>query len=223
MKKTLTFSLLTLGLILLIIYGGVPFLIRMATFFGDIKSSKQLTEKTDTTPPFPPKLRPLVEATNSAQVIVKGFAEEGAIVQVFLNGEMVKEVVADADGSFTADNLSLSLGNNKIQAKAIDQAGNESQESGKMIITYDEMAPVLEIISPENNQEISGEENKVTIKGKTEAGISLKINDRLVILDQEGQFEQTFSLNEGENTILIVATDRAGNQTEEEINLTYSP
>ena len=216
MKRTVVFVFLTLVLIGLIIYKGVPFLIQMAGFFGDLKSSKELVENEDQTPPSPPRLQALPEATNDPYVTLKGFAEAGAIVKIFLNAELEKEVISDNDASFIVDSLFLSSGKNRLQAKAIDRAGNESEDSVMMIIDYDNQAPALEVNQPEPAE-------KVKISGKTEPEATLKINDRLIILDQEGNFTSAINLDEGENRILVSATDQAGNQTEKEIILNYAP
>lgn len=223
MKKTITFSLLTILLIIFIIVAGIPLLVRLATFIADIKSSGELTEKQDSIPPFPPKLRPLPIATNINSVTIKGFAEAGAVVKIMLNGETVKEVIAEADGSFMAEGLILALGKNKIKTIAIDQADNQSQESGSLLIEYDKTAPELEITSPKDKSSLSGDNRQVIISGKTEPGVILKINTRLIILGPEGEFEHSLTLSEGENSLVIQAQDPAGNQTEKSLTLTYSP
>lgn len=210
MKKGFFFSLLTFLLVLIVVFEGVPFLIRMATFLGELKSSTKTVETEDTTPPLPPKLRPLPEATNKSQITLQGFAEPGATVKIFLNEEVAKEVVADADSSFATEVINLSFGKNRIKAKAVDQAGNESKDSGILMIEYDTTPPELKI------QEIK-EEKEAKISGKTEPKVALKINDHLVILDQEGNFSYSLTLSEGENKIFIEAEDLAGNKTEEEI------
>jgi len=222
-KKTITYILLTFFLILLVIFGGIPFLVRIATFLGEIKSSGEIVETTDTTPPLPPKLQPLPEATNKNTITLKGFAEPGVTVKIFLNGEIVKEVLAEADGSFAAETINLSQGKNNIKAKAGDQAGNESKDSDIIIIDYDKDPPELEIISPENNASFSGEEKEVKIVGKTEAGATLKINGHLIIIDQEGNFSYSLNLSEDENLILFEAIDKAENITEKEIIVFFSP
>lgn len=211
-KKAIIFSLLTIFLVFLAIFGGTRFLIHMATFLGELKSSKEFVETEKTTPPFPPKLRPLPEATNSEKITLQGFAEPGATVKIFLNEEVKKEVIADADGSFMVEEVELSLGRNKIKAKAINQAGNESQDSGVIIIEYDKTPPELEIEKPK-------EEKETKIVGKTEPGVTLKINAHLVILDPEGNFSYPLTLLEGENKVLIEAEDLAGNKTSQSLTL----
>jgi hypothetical protein len=222
-RKASIFTCLTIILVVLIIIGGIPFLIRLATFLGDIKSSTKIVEKEDTTPPLPPKLQPLPEATNQDKVTVKGFSEPGSTVKIFLNDESEKELIAEADGGFATEISGLTLGKNFIIAKAFDKAGNESKDSEVIPIEYDTTPPELEITSPADESSFSGEENKIEIIGQTEPDLDLKIDSRLIILDQEGNFSHLVTLSEGENTVLIEAEDAAGNKTEKRLTLDYSP
>ncbi|MBL7150312.1 hypothetical protein ISS86_00045 [Candidatus Microgenomates bacterium] len=223
MKKTVIFSFLTILLIVFTIFAGIPFLVRMVTFLGEIQSSTKIVEKQDTNPPLPPKLRPLSETTNVNKISLQGFAEPGATVKIFINQTLEKEIIAEADGSFSTEITNLSPGKNRIKTKALDQAGNESKYSGVIIINYDTSPPELEIESPENGTSFSGEEKEIKITGSTEPEATLKINSRLIILDSDGHFSHSLNLEEGENKILIIAEDPAGNKTEKEITLSYSP
>lgn len=223
MRKTSVFSCLTIVLIFLIIIGGVPFLIRLATFLGDIKSSTKVIEKEDSNPPLPPKFQSLPEATNKNKINIKGFSESGSTVKIFLNDISDKEIITGADGGFTTEISALTLGKNFIKAKAFDKAGNESKESEIITIEYDTTPPELEITTPANKSSYSGKNKKIEIVGLTETSVDLKINSRLIILDQKGNFSHFFTLLEGENSILIEAEDRAGNKAEEKLTLEYSP
>jgi len=223
LRQAIFFGTLTVVLALGLVFLGIPVLIRMAIFLGELRSSSLPVETKDVLPPAPPRLRPLLEATNSAQIIVQGFAEPGSTVEVLLGGISTKKIIAEDDGAFKASGITLTLGRNEIIVTATDEAGNTSQESGKINIDYDETPPELEVSEPADGATLFGEENKITIKGKTEEKTTVTVNDRFVIVDSGGNFEYPFTLDEGENTILVVATDKAGNKTEKEIKVTYSP
>jgi hypothetical protein len=47
------------------------------------------------------------------------------------------------------------------------------------------------------------------------------LNDRLIVVDEAGQFSTTYYLNEGENVLRFVAIDQAGNQGELEIKVKF--
>ncbi len=196
----------------------------MAIFLGNIRGSSKLPEQADTIPPSPPRIVVPFEATNSAQFSLKGYSEPGASIKVFNSGLSFGETVVDSEGSFAIENLKLTAGRNEITAVAQDAAGNESQSSMPAIVDYDTTPPDLEITHPEEGETITGFESEITIEGKTEeGGIKVSVNDRLVIVSPEGGFSYQYSLKEGENTFKIIAIDKAGNQTEKELKVNYSP
>jgi len=223
LRRAALFTFLTLFLIFAAIFWGIPALIKMAVFFSNIRGSSQPVEVKDNLPPQVPLLNALPEATNQTEIEVTGLTEAGASVKIFLTGQEVKEVLADNEGSFSSGKLNLTLGQNEIYALAIDKAGNQSVASNKISVWYDNEAPSLEISQPEDDQTISDEKAKVEIIGKTEEDVELRINDHLVILEKEGNFKYSLGLNVGENQILIIAIDKAGNQTEKSLTVNYSP
>ncbi len=222
-RRAIFFSFLTLALATLIFIYGIPSLIKMAVFMGNLRSSITPIELTDKIPPAPPVFKYSFEATNSANITLSGLAEAGSKVKIYSASMLVDETIADNEGNFTLDNFKLTLGKNEITAVTIDNAGNKSTESEKLVIWYDNQPPELEISQPENGATINNENNKVEIIGKTEPDATLFINEHLVILDSEGNFQYTFTLTQGENLINLVAIDKADNQTSKELTLTYSP
>ena len=222
-RLALFYIVLTLILAFVIIFVGIPLLIKMAVFLGNLRGSAMLPEQKDTIPPSPPRIVVPYEATNSAQLSIEGYTEPGAMVKIYLSGFSASEVVADNDGIFKIENLKLTSGRNEITAVAKDAAGNESHPSFASVVEYDTTPPELEITRPENGTTIKGLNELISLEGKTEEGAKIFINGRLVIVGPEGQFSYQYSLKEGENNFKIVAQDRASNQTEKEIKVNYSP
>lgn len=222
LRRAVVFGFLTVLLAFVLIFLGIPALIRMAIFLGNLRSSSLPVETGDIVPPAPPRLAPLPEATNSARITVQGFSEPGSVIEIFLDGSTAKETVTEEDGSFRSD-LGLSSGRNEISVIAKDEVGNTSQRSARLIVFYDNEPPELELDPSVEGTEYSDQKKEAIIKGKTEEGVRVTINDRMVIVDSQGNFEYPLLLSEGENPILIRATDKAGNQTEKEITLTYTP
>lgn len=223
-RQAIFYIVLTLALAFVLVFVGIPLLIRMAIFLGNIRGSSKLPEQVDTIPPSPPRITVPFEATNSANFSLKGYSEPGATIKVFNSGLSFGETVADNEGSFSIDNLELTSGRNEITAVAQDATDNESQPSISATVDYDTTPPSLEITYPEDGVTITGLESKITFEGKTEeGGIKVSINDRLVIVGPEGDFSYQYSLKEGENAFTITAQDKAGNQTEKELKVTYSP
>jgi len=222
-RQAIFYIILTLALAFVLIFVGIPLLIRMAIFLGNLRSSSKLPEQVDTISPSPPRIIIPFEATNSAQFSLKGYTEPGATIKIYNSGFSLGETVADDEGSFSIDNLELTSGRNEITAVAQDAADNESQPSMSSVVDYDTTPPSLEVTYPEDGETITGLENQITLEGKTEEGAKISVNGRLVIVGPEGDFNYQYSLEEGENTFIIIAQDKAGNQTEKELKVNYSP
>ena len=141
LRRAFLFGILTIALLLVLIFLGIPALIKMAIFLGNIRSSSTPVKTEDLLPPAPPTLTPLPPATNSAQISLKGFAEAGTTVEVFLNGISEAKLVSEKNGAFATSKIILTTGRNEITAKAIDNAGNIGQSSGKMVVFYDSSPP----------------------------------------------------------------------------------
>jgi hypothetical protein len=223
MKQTFLFVVLTMVLILAILRWGLPILVKMAGLIADMRSGGEV-EIADTIAPPPPRLQPLAAATNSAEVNLKGFAEAGASIKVSLNGFEREEVVAESDGTFLIDALELNDGENRIWAVAADPSGNESQRSEVIRVIFDNQAPELVVDAPEDGMKVTDSAGRnIEIRGITDEDVSLTINDRLIVIGRDGSFSSLYQLGEGENKLIIVARDAAGNQARQEITVEYAP
>ncbi len=215
---------LTAGLILLLIFVGVPSFIKLAGWWGDMNSSSAGPTDGDTLAPAPPRLSLATDATNSSILNLAGYSEPGTSVEIFLNQQSVKTVTTEATGQFLANDLTLQEGNNEIYAKAKDEAGNESAASKTETLLYDSTPVKLEIESPQDGATFYGSgQKKLEVKGTAEPEAEVTVNNRGVIVDQNGKFVTTLQLADGEQLIKIAAKDEAGNETEKEIKVTYSP
>ena len=219
LRQAVIFGLLTVAIIIVLFFLGLPALIRLAVFLGNLKSSGSSIDNSSTIAPSTPKLRPLLEATNSAQINIEGFADPGSEVEIFLNGSSQKKIASESDGTFSASDITLSGGNNDIYAIASNGSASSSH-SESVQIDYDNTAPKLTISDPQDKSVYYSPNNKVTIKGETEDGASVTVNDHLAVVDSTNKFNYYFPLASGENIIKIVAIDQAGNKTEQDLTLT---
>ena len=170
LRSAVVYVLLTLILIIFLLYFGLPTTAKIAGFLADLRGSTLPVEPNDTTPPAPPVFEPLDEFTQKPVITVKGRAEPGAKVSVFLNDKLKEEVVVDASGNFVTD-LPILAGENTLYALAQDESGNQSTQSKLFTITYDKKAPDLVIAEPADGTSFSGSNQKqITIKGITEEG-----------------------------------------------------
>lgn len=79
----------------------------------------------------------------------------------------------------------------------------------------------LTVSSPGNNTTVSSP--ALTVRGKTVAGAEVFVNDAEGVADASGNFSVTVNLDEGENYILVVVNDAAGNYSEKELTIIYTP
>lgn len=214
LRQSLLFGGGALGMIILAII-FIPMLIRFLGGFG----GPVVTEE-DAVPPQTPYFSAPVEATYSARVALSGFTTPQATVVVLNNGQEATQFVADDSGNFTGE-VSLQVGENRLTAFAKNDK-LESDVSQEYVTIYDNEEPTLELSTPVDGQTIQGKKDQVTtIEGSTEPQSKLYINDRFVIVNNEGKFSTTHRLEVGENTLRFRVIDRAGNQIEEEIKVSF--
>ena len=212
---------LTVVVIGLLFFFGIPILGKFAGFIGELGGSKKPIGRNDLTPPAPPQLNSLPEFTNQGEVKLTGKSEEAATIKLSFNSN-TEEVVADREGNFSFD-LELEGGKNLFEAMAIDAAGNESQKTKTFEIVFDNEKPELTIESPSDGSQYFGpKQRQIEIKGKTDTESDVTINDRFVSVDENGNFQYTTTLNEGENKFYVKSVDKAGNLTEIELTLNFS-
>lgn len=207
-KRVISLSILTIALGIFLLTLGIPILGRFADFLEVAlrKNDKQETSNIKT--PQPPILDELPQATNSAKLIVGGFASDGKTVEIFLGGEKVTEVKI-SDHKFIYEDLSLRDGANVISAKAVAD-GRQSDFAVEKTVVLDKEAPKLEIGTPSEGQSFSGN-NRIKVSGETDRDAQVFANGFLASVNIEGKFEVFVPVGEGETTIEIKAVDLAGN------------
>ncbi len=220
-RRTIAFGVLTLGLVLIFIFAGIPLLIKFAVFLGDLRfrNTPSPEEQQDDLPPAPPRLIYSFDATSSAQIEIAGLSESESVIEIYLDDTFYNKVAANSEGEFQAE---IDFSEERpyiISAIAKDEAGNSSERSGEITITYDTIPPSLELSAPANNSVV--ENQSIEIVGRTDEGSRITINDSVVIVEPSGDFSSRQILSEGKNTFKIIAKDRAGNRTETELNITY--
>lgn len=223
LNQAVLFIFLTIVLVIVLLVVGIPALIKLVVFLGDIRSSTQKVETlTDIIAPSVPIIQPPGEATNSAKINLSGYAEPNTNIKIYLEEESVREIVSSAEGNFTIENLHLKEGNNTIRAKAFNKSG-ESPFSEAISIIYDNKPPEIDITIPQEGDKFFDKDKQTKVEGKTDANINVYVNGRLSLSDNDGIFTALVNLSEGENTITVKAIDIAGNMASEEIKVSYNP
>src|SRR5690606_23917923 len=142
----------------------------------------------------------------------------GSTLVLEVNNQKKEQLVGN-DGRFSLT-AELTGGENTLNAKAIDNAGNESQSTETFRIVVDKNPPDLTITSPQDKSSYYGSrERQLVIEGETESDANITINDRIVVVNSEGHFTYAISLQEGENIFTVIAKDKAGNETKQEFTV----
>lgn len=223
-RQSAVFVVLTILLAIAVLFWGIPSLIKLAIFLGELRGSRETVSGEDMIPPPPPILQPLSDSTNSATLRIEGFAEEGSIVILTINGRQVSETITESDGEFLFDTVALAEGDNTVSAQAVDNSGNQSQPSSSLRVNLDRTPPSLTLTEPMPGSTFVGpSEQDIVIRGSSEPGVTLTLNGMFVILSQTGEFSTRLRLTEGENTIVVTARDRAGNETNQEQVVNFIP
>ena len=221
-KRIIVWSLS--GMLLLVILGGVfglPMLVRMSVFIDSMRGAAP-TPKPKLTIMTTPELDPLPEATNSATTTISGVSDPTIELTLIVNNDPIGKTTTSDTGRFTFKNVALADGSNSIRVKRKAQSPDQKDIlTDAVLIERRSTKPKLEIESPEDNKTYSGDTNKVLVKGVTDDGNSVTINDHRVIVQLRGVFQYEYPLSEGETTLKILATDEAGNTTLIERKVTY--
>ncbi len=228
-KKTLILTGLGLtAIIILLILFGQSLLVNFSVLLGDAKNGEnsvtQPIDKTDVNYIPAPILNPLSEATNSAEITVRGSisSDTDAEIRLYLNDELVDVSKIENNNTFIFDGIELIEGKNEIKALSkIDE--NMSDNSNIITISYLKEPPSLDVEYPKDNAEFSGENSTLQVKGKTDKDSNVKVNEFIAITKNDGSFTYNFKMQNGENKLIIQAIDKAGNTTGKEIKVTYSP
>ena len=155
-------------------------------------------------------------STSSASVSFTANAAKNTQVSIFVNDQ--KQQDFDNKNDLFVKTIELIPGINNIYLVSRNNK-NQIKKSRIYSINYIDTPLLITIETPQENQIFS--DNYITIKGKTESDTDIKINDRPVTVDSQGNFNSVYSLNEGSNQIIVIATDIAGNQTEKKLTVIY--
>lgn len=222
-RQAMVLGVITLVLVIILIVIGIPALTKLAVFFSS-KPDLGGSESQDTLAPVSPQLNTPPEATNSAELSFSGYAESGTEVLLKRDDVVVQKSLVDASGSFSFPSIQLQKGSNEFRLTSIDQSGNESAPSPLVRINYDNEKPKLSLSSPKEGAQFFGaSERLIAITGETDQDTHVVLNNRSLVVGSDGSFTTSYELQEGENQLQIIATDKAGNITSTTIKVAYQP
>jgi len=168
-----------------------------------------------------PTLDALPQYTKDAKLLVQGLIPSfvratDRKVAVSLNGGAAVVVAYDANGRFAVP-LTLAEGTNQIIV-TLEAGTNEAIAATKSTVVYSKTPPPLSVSLPKNNDTIDGP--NLTVSGKSAPGATVLVNDRTVIVGEDGSFSDTSTVQPGAVPITVIARDRAGNETKTQLSVT---
>ncbi len=205
----------------LAVFWILPNLIAGIGFINNKKDNTPVQDISKNATFAPPVLSIPYEATNSSQIDIHGYATPGSKVNIYVDSNLKSTADVNSDGSFTSQNIDLSLGLNNILGKTVDDKNQESLPSKTIQLTLKTDKPNLDISTPSDGQVVHGGDKKITIQGKTDSGNIVTINGNQIVINADGSFSKDQGLNDGDTTFTIRSTDSASNYTELTRKVTY--
>jgi len=168
-----------------------------------------------------PKFTEFPTVTNQEKVVLKGTALPNVAVVLFdKDHKAVATANVDGNGNFLFENVPLVAGENKFTARAFNAFKKSSRPSKEIVIKYDTTAPTLELQSAAG---ITVNSQNYTITGRVEPGSTVMVNGVAATINPDGTWSATVPLNSGVNTLVVAATDSAGNTASTTQEVIYTP
>jgi len=154
--------------------------------------------------------------TNDANITVEGTASKATTIKLLNNGVEVGSPTIGEDGKFSFDTV-LTKGTNEFKVVTILD-GAEIGESAPVTVTLDTESPTLTIDSPVDGDKTNHE--TVTVEGTVsdENINTVTVNGENASV-KDGTFSKRIIVDNGENNIEVVATDKAGNVTTDQVTV----
>ncbi len=119
--------------------------------------------------------------------------------------------------------LAVLVGVILVGSKALKQSGRyiaPSQTTYPSSTGGTASSLTLSVASPTDGAEVTSP--TVIVKGKTMPNAEVFVNDTNGTADTNGNFSIATSLDEGENTVIVIVNDADGNVAEQELTVTYT-
>jgi len=143
--------------------------------------------------------------TRESNLAIEGTTDPN--VKIWVTGNPTPLTV-NAQGVFRI-NRSLDEGQNPLEVRAVDKAGNETLIF--RTITLRTQEPELTLLEPaENNTFVNN--NLLTVQGIVPPDVKVSISGRDAVVNEDGEFTLDLVLDEGENQLNVVAVDPVGNE-----------
>ncbi len=221
-KQGVTYFIIAIVLIVVTVAWGLPAIARITGYFTQTDSNPLTQSELRPTPPI---FSDIPEATNSARVVVGGFAQPGLDVILYLNGAESDRKLVSESGTFLFDKVMLSEGENTVYGYTATPHALQSEQSRSYIIVIDTTKPIVTLDSPRDGEVMRGQSQRIAnfVGSVDELGAKVYIGERMVIVQSDGKFSLPYQLIEGDQEIPIKVIDRAGNENITMIKSRWEP
>lgn len=159
--------------------------------------------------------------TNQKEISISGDTKNGLGKAKLYDNDKEIEEVDISNKKFTFEKVKLQEGDNKLKVSVMTKDG-KSKTSSENNIVLDTVAPTIGL----NQSDQETDKDKITISGKTEKDIEIKLakgnNELSKTKTKNESFEfKNIKLDIGENKFIISVTDRVGNSMNKELNIIY--
>lgn len=155
--------------------------------------------------------------TKDSEIIVEGEASPQTNIKLLNNGEEIGVTETGEDGKFTFS-TELTEGENEFTAITLVN-GEKTTESESVMVILDTEKPNVTITSPKDGDKTNRETTIVEGTVSDNYLDAVQVNGQKVAVAEDGTWSKRILLDEGENTITVVAKDRAGNNVKKEITI----
>jgi Glucodextranase, domain B len=137
-------------------------------------------------------------------------------LRILRDGSVVRDVDITHTKVMSVSDIALKVGANAI-AVAYIWNGTPGPASNTVTVTRDGSAPTVDVSAPLDDEVTSA--SSVTVTGRTEGGTSLHVHNTTAgtaanaTAGTDGTFSVSVPLIAGDNTLVVTATDPAGNST----------
>ncbi len=220
-NKVILYIALIVVLGVFMITAGLKLLINSTVYLSNLTSGKSATtpSKYKSTIYGTLDIDTIVDATNSAKIIVSGTVVNYDKLEFYINDDKIKDYDVSSE-QFEQEIGDLKKGDNKVYIKAINSETKDERKSQVYGVSYVNEKPKLDISQPQDNARVNN--NDLKIAGSTNKDVLIKVNDFPVVVDAGGNFQTSIRLKDGDNKIVITAQDNAGNTESKSLTVNYS-
>jgi len=159
-------------------------------------------------------------STKESKITLEGKTRPKASVVAYDGaGNALLAVNADAEGKFVLRDLPIGEGDNTYRLRAMD-SWRKASSALTVKISKDTTSPELGVNALDNAQ-VTG--SNTVVSGKAEPGTTVTVNGVKTDVKPDGTWSATVTLQPGQNTVTVAATDQAGNVTTQTQTVAYTP